>query len=121
MIDGLHLKVSEVCRPLDKQLEELRVKYREDSIALRMAFEASIAPIKSKVENLMHETIMDALDLHPGDKLFYECKGSGYYGIFKGYRDNKIVMDVHSKGWVNKNYEFVTPIDCFYYFTKLKN
>lgn len=33
-----------------------------------------------------------------GDRLYYYCdKGSGYYGIFKGIRNYKVVMEITTK------------------------
>ena len=55
--------------------------------------------------------ILSNMPFKYGDRLFYHCdKGSGYYGIFKGIRNWKVVMEITTKTGRRKFKDFEIDI-----------
>lgn len=78
--------------------------------------------IQNNISKIKCEIIERHLPFKVGDFIHYRCKGSGYYGIFKGIEEGQVVMDVCSKGGIPKNYQFRCYLDNnYWYFQKIKD
>jgi len=66
-----------------------------------------IKPIRERYKIIKDNTIYDFIKQNMGwnigDMLFFSCRGSGYYGKYQGIEDGDIILEVHSKGGINKN------------------
>ena len=106
---------------LQSTIQEIRNYYSELIKNKSHERDEKIKSIQREIDKLNCEIICKYLPFKIGDMIYYQCKGSGYYGIFKGVEDNQLIMEVCTKGGTPKNYEFRTYLDTdYYYFSKVE-